>query len=198
MLRKFSLFIFISAVVITSIYASSLIQYKIDTNHSNIGFAVSIMGGLSEVHGKFTDFEIELFNDEKDITKSKVKAVIKTASIDTGINQRDEHLRTADFFDAEKYPEIIFESKKIKKQGDGFVAVGNLTMHGITKQIELPFKITGVENNKEKRRKNVGYVAEIILNRKDFGINWEHNSVPNFVGNDVKIRINLITKLIKY
>ena len=69
------------------------------------------MGGLSEVHRKFADFDIELFSEEKEITKSKVKATIKTASINTGIDGRDEHLRTADFFDAEKYPEIIFESK---------------------------------------------------------------------------------------
>lgn len=197
MLRKY-LPVLVVLATLTSVYAANLIPYKIDTNHSNIGFAVSIMGGLSEVHGKFTDFEIELLNDEKDITKSKVKAVIKPASINTGIDQRDSHLRTADFFDAEKYPEIIFESKKIKKQGDGFVAIGNLTMHGITKEIELPFRITGVEDNKEKRRKNVGYLAELTLNRKDFGINWQHGAVPNFVGDEVKIKINLITKLVKY
>ena len=184
--------------VLTSVYAGNVIQYKIDKNHSNIGFAVSIMGGLSEVHGKFTDFEIELLNDEKDIAKSKVRAVIKTASIDTGIDQRDAHLRTADFFDAEKYPEIVFESTKIKKKGKGFIAAGNLSMHGVTKEIELPFEITGIKDDPEKRRKNVGYRAQMLLDRREFKINWQHNSVPNFVGDKVKININLITRLIKY
>jgi polyisoprenoid-binding protein YceI len=197
MLKKTFSLCFITILFIT-VYADTLIQYKIDKNHSNVGFAVSIMGGLSEVHGKFSDFNIELFNDEQDITKSKVKAVIKAASIDTGIDGRDEHLRTADFFDAEKYPDITFESKQIKKAGKGFVATGDLTMHGVTKEVSLPFKIAGVKDNKKERKKNVGYVAEMSLNRKDFGINWEHSAVPNFVGDNVKIKIHLITGLIKY
>src|SRR5712692_9203225 len=78
-------------------------QYPIDTNHSTVGFSVSIMDGLSKVNGKFTDFAVTLTNDEKDITKSSVSVVIKTASINTGITARDNHLRSVDFFDVEKY-----------------------------------------------------------------------------------------------
>ena len=73
-------------------------QYPIDTNHSTVGFSVSIMDGLSRVNGKFTDFTVTLTNDEKDITKSSVNVVIKAASINTGIPARDTHLRSADFF----------------------------------------------------------------------------------------------------
>lgn len=185
--------------VLTTVLVAGVIQYKIDKNHSNIGFAVPIMGGLSEVHGKFTDFDIELLNDENDITRSKVRAVIKAASIDTGISQRDDHLRTADFFDAEKHPEIVFQSKRIKRTGKRrFVATGDLTMHGVTREITLPISITGVIDDQKERKKTVGYVAETVLNRRDFGINWQHSSVPDFVGDKVRIRINLITRVIKY
>ena len=82
-------------------------QYPIDNNHSTVGFSVPILGGLSKVRGKFTDFAITLTNDEKDITKSSVNVVIKATSINTGIEGRDKHLRTADFFDVEKFTRCI-------------------------------------------------------------------------------------------
>ncbi len=122
-------------------------QYPIDTNHSTVGFSVSIMDGLSRVNGKFTDFTVTLTNDEKDITKSSVNVVIKAASINTGIPARDTHLRSADFFDAEKYPEITFQSKRIEKKGKQLFALGTFTMHGVSKEIALPFQITGVNKD---------------------------------------------------
>ena len=91
--------------------------YPIDNNHSTVGFSVPILGGLSQVKGKFTDFTITLNNDEKDITKSSVTVVIKATSVDTGIEGRDRHLRNADFFDVEKFPEITFKSERIEKKG---------------------------------------------------------------------------------
>ena len=91
--------------------------YPIDNNHSTVGFSVPILGGLSQVKGKFTDFAITINNDEKDITKSSVSVVIKATSVDTGIEGRDRHLRTADFFDVEKFPEITFKSERIEKKG---------------------------------------------------------------------------------
>src|SRR5437868_4851663 len=110
------------SLFITVAYAGTTREYKIDNNHSTIGFSVPILGGLSQVSGKFADFNITLQSDEQDITKSTVKVTIKTASIDTGIAARDEHLRTPDFFDAARFPEITFESTQIKKQGKAFAA----------------------------------------------------------------------------
>jgi len=173
-------------------------QYRIDTNHSTIGFAVSIMGGLSKVNGKFTDFTITLINDEKDVTKSSVNVVIKATSISTGITDRDKHLRTADFFDVDKYPEITFQSRRIEKKGKQLVAIGTFTMHGVSKEIQLPFTITGVEKDPVAKKMNVGYSARITLNRRDFGINWQHQTVANFVGDNVEIEINLITRAIDF
>ena len=171
-------------------------QYRIDNNHSTVGFSVPIMGGLSKVSGKFTDFTVTLTNDEKDITKSSVSVVIKTASINTGIAARDNHLKTADFFEVEKYPEITFQSKSIEKKGKQLIAVGTFTMHGVSKEIALPFAITGTSKDPAAQKMNIGYAARITLNRRDFGINWQHPSVPNFVGDNVEIEINLITKAI--
>ena len=171
-------------------------QYPIDANHSTVGFSVSIMDGLSKVNGKFIDFTVTLTNDEKDITKSSVSVVIKAASINTGITARDNHLRSADFLDVEKYPEITFQSKRIEKKGKQLFAVGTFTMHGVSKEIALPFQITGVNKDSASKKMNLGYSARIVLNRRDFGINWRHQSVPNFVGDNVEIEIDLITKAI--
>lgn len=171
--------------------------YPIDTNHSTVGFTVSIMNGLSKVKGKFTDFSITLNHDEKDITRSSVTVVIKPVSIDTGIEGRDKHLRSADFFDVEKYPEIRFVSERVVKKGKQFIAHGSLTVHGVTKAIELPFSITGTRTDATGKKKSIGYSARMSLNRRDFGINWNHQSVPNFVGDFVDVEIDLITRAIE-
>ena len=171
-------------------------QYRIDNNHSTVGFSVPIMNGLSQVNGKFTDFTIALTHDQKDITKSSVNVVIKAASINTGIAARDNHLRTADFFEVEKYPEITFQSKQIQKKGKQLIAVGTFTMHGVSKEIALPFTITGVDKDPVAKKMTIGYAARLTLNRRDFGINWRHQSVPNFVGDTVGVEINLITRAI--
>jgi len=195
MLRKSILTILLVSVSIAG-QVSTGRQYPIDTNHSTVGFSVPIMGGLSKVKGKFTDFNINLTNDERDITKSSVNVVIKAASVDTGIDGRDKHLRTADFFDVEKFPEITFQSSRIEKRGKQLIAHGTLTMHGVSKEIALPFTITGVDENADKTKKNTGYSASLVLNRRDYGINYEHKTVPNFVGDNITVEIDLITRAI--
>jgi polyisoprenoid-binding protein YceI len=171
-------------------------QYPIDMNHSNVGFSVPIMGGLSKVKGKFTDFTVNLTDDEKDITKSSVSVSIKVASINTGIEGRDKHLKTADFFDVEKFPEITFQSTKIEKKGKQLIAHGTLTMHGVAKEIDLPFTVTGVTETADKTKKNVGYSASIVLNRRDYGINYTNKNSPNFVGDNITVEIDLITRAV--
>jgi len=195
MLRKSILTLFaLSLTVVAQVSTSK--TYPIDNGHSTVGFSVPIMGGLSKVKGKFTDFTINLTNDEKDITKSSVNVVIKATSVDTGIDARDKHLRTAEFFDVEKFPEITFQSSSIEKKGKQFIAHGPLTMHGVTKEIALPFTITGVTESADKTKKNVGYSANLVLNRRDFGINYTHKTVPNFIGDDITVEIDLITRAI--
>lgn len=197
MLKKNLLVLFLFSTITTA-QVNTIRQYPIDTNHSTIGFSVSIMNGLSRVNGKFTDFTVTLTNDEKDITKSSVNVVIKAASINTGIPARDTHLRSAEFFEVEKYPEITFQSKRIEKKGKQLFALGTFTMHGVSKEITLPFQITGVNKDLASKKMNLGYSARIVLNRRDFGINWTHPKVPNFVGDNVEIEINLITRAIDF
>ena len=175
---------------------NTLKPYPIDNGHSTVGFSVPILNGLSKVKGKFTDFSITLNSDEKDITKSSVVVVIKPASIDTGIERRDNHLRSADFFDVEKFPEIRFQSTRIEKRGKSFVAHGTLTVKGVSKEIALPFSITGSNKDATGKKMNIGYSARMTLNRRDYGITWSHRDVPNFVGDNIDVEIDLITRVI--
>src|SRR5918998_1761997 len=145
-------------------------KYDADTAHSNVGFSIPILGGLSHVRGKFTDFTVTIVHDDADVTKSSVNAVIKTTSIDTGIERRDAHLRNADFFDVEKFPEITFQSSRIEKRGKNFIAHGTFTMHGVSKEIALPFTINGMRKDEKTGKTTLGVTARATLNRRDYGI----------------------------
>lgn len=166
-------------------------EYTIDKAHSSVAFSVKHMV-VNNVKGLFEDYSGTILYDEKDITKSSVKAVIKTASIDTGNEKRDEHLRNADFFDAQKYPEITFASKRIMKQGDGYAAVGTLTMHGVSKEVTIPFTVAGPIKDPWGNLR-MGVEGGLTINRQDFGISWSKtmDSGGLVVGNDVKIELNL-------
>lgn len=169
-------------------------KYDIDAAHSNIGFSIPILGGLSHVRGKFSDFTVTIVYDDKDVAKSSVNAVIKATSIDTGIERRDNHLRSADFFEVEKHPEITFTSSRVVKKGKGFSAYGTFTMHGISKEIELPFTINGVNRDEKTGKTVLGVTARTTVNRKDYGINFSRPDSPSFLGDMVEIELNLITR----
>jgi polyisoprenoid-binding protein YceI len=176
-------------------FFGAVTKYETDTNHSNVGFSIPIMGGLSHVRGKFTDFKVEIIYDDKDITKSSVNAVIKTASIDTGVERRDAHLRTADFFDAEKNPEITFKSTRVEKKGKNFIAHGTFTMHGVSKEIALPFTINGVTKDaKDPSKTTLGLTARTTISKKEYGMTWARPDNLNFLGDMVEIELNIITR----
>jgi polyisoprenoid-binding protein YceI len=168
-------------------------RYAADVAHSNVGFSIPILGGLSHVRGKFNDFSVEIVHDDKDVTKSTVRAVIKAASIDTGIERRDAHLRTADFFDAEKFPEITFQSTRVERKGRQLVAHGSFTMRGVTKEIALPFTINGVRQAPDGKT-TLGVTARAAVNRRDFGINFARPDNPDFLGDMVEVELNVITR----
>ena len=174
--------------------SSSSTQYGVDKNHSTVGFTVPILGGLSRVSGKFTDFDVQITYDEADITKSSVNATIKAASIDTGIENRDKHLRTADFFDVEKYPDITFQSKRVEKKGNKLTAFGTFTMHGVAKEIAIPFTITGKFKDPASGNETIGFAANLTLNREDYGIAFKRKDNPTFIGDEIEIELSLITR----
>lgn len=194
MLKRSALSALLAVLLAATSAPAATTKYDIDAAHSNIGFSIPVAGGLSHVRGKFNEFTATIVHDDRDVTKSSVEATIKTASIDTGIERRDAHLRTADFFDAEKYPEITFKSTRIEKSGKGFVAHGTFTMHGVSKQIALPFTINGVTKDEKTGKTTLGATARATLKRSDYGINFSRPDNPNFLGDSVEIELNLITR----
>lgn len=180
-------------LLLSNLSSASLQPYKVDKNHSTIGFSITIMNGLSRVTGKFTDFNVNLQYDDKAPADSSVTATIKTASINTGIAARDNDLKSPLFFDAEKYPEITFASKRVESRATGIVVVGDFSMHGVTKEIALPISLSGTYTD------NLGIIrgfsATMHLNRRDYGIIWKHNALPDYIGDDVTVEINLIASV---
>lgn len=194
MRRKLFIPSLLSLLIAATPFFGAVTKYETDAAHSNVGFSIPIVGGLSHVRGKFTDFTVAIIYDDKDVTKSSVNAVIKTASIDTGIERRDAHLRTADFFDAEKNPEITFKSSRIEKKGKNLIAHGTFTMRGVAKEIALPFTINGVKRDEKTGKTTLGLTARTTLNRKDFGVSYSNPDNPNFLGDMVGIELNIITR----
>lgn len=168
-------------------------SYSFDKAHSFIQFSV-IHTGLAEVPGFFRDFTGSVNFDAKDITKSSVEFTAKATSIDTGVAGRDNHLRTADFFEVDKYPDITFKSTKVEKKGKGFLLTGDFTMKGVTKSITFPFRIAGWLPANDKSGGKMGIAAETTINRRDYGVNWGSNlpgtSIPA-VSDTVKISLQI-------
>jgi len=192
--NKLFLLIFSLIFISTSIIAAD--NYVADKAHTNIGFTVKHMV-VTTVLGKFKDYEIDFVFDEKDLSKSSVKATIKTASIFTDNEDRDNHLRSADFFDAGNYPEITFISNAIMKKSERYVAKGILTIRGISKEIELPFEILGPVNDPYGYTK-LGIDASLKINRLDYGVNWNKTLDTGgvLVSNDVNIKLDVeLTKV---
>jgi len=150
------------------------------------------MGGMSKVTGKFTDFDVAVVYDEGDITKSSVNATIRVASIDTGIPDRDKDLRSDGFFDADKFPTITFVSHSIEKKDGKIIAHGTLTMKGVAKEIDLPITPAGEFQLPNNGKKLIGFHASMKLNRRDYGITWEHQALATFVGDEVTVNIDII------
>ena len=166
-------------------------DYKIDPAHSIIGFAVRHLE-INWVEGRFKDFEGTVHYDAKDVTRSSVEFTAKVESIDTGIAPRDKHLRTADFFDVEKYPTLAFKSTRVERKGkDAFVLHGDLTLKGVTKPVQLPFQVAGAVQDPWGNTR-FGVQAETKLNRRDFGINYGSAFAGGLdVGNEVNITLRL-------
>ena len=197
--------------------ASAADTYQIDRAHSSLGFAVRHLT-VSTVNGEFTDYSGTIQFDKADPSMFTAEVNIKTASIDTRQKQRDDHLRGADFFDAEKFPEISFKSKKLspcsgalEKPRDPtapmpgladatnpqlFIGVfrltGDLTMHGVTKEISILLTIAGPVKG-PMGGEVIGLSAETTINRQDFGVSWNKalDSGGYVVGDEVKISVNL-------
>lgn len=172
--------------------AAQAAELVADPAHSNIGFAVKHLK-VSTVNGNFGDFSGTVNLDEKDITKSKIDFVVKVESINTSNLKRDDHLRSADFFDVKKFPEARFTSSSIKAKGkDQYQLEGNLSLHGVTKKISLSVTSLGKVKDPWGVEKTL-FQAEGQISRKDFGIvyNAPLESGGVLISDEVALKIDL-------
>lgn len=150
--------------------------YDLDPRHSYIGFRIMHMG-LAEVPGSFRDFSGKVNYDGADISKSSVNFTAKVTSVDTGVEGRDKHLRTKDFFEVETYPEMSFKSTKVEKKGKNLLVTGDFTLKGVTKSVTIPFTVNGM-NKDDKGGVKMGISAQTTINRQDYNVKWG-NKLPN-------------------
>ncbi len=157
-------------VVIMAAFTTLNNVWKNDAPHSQLGFTVKHLG-ISDVSGTFNDFDVTVKSVNPDFSDAVFELTAKVASIDTRVDARDQHLKSADFFDAEKYPLITFKSKTIQKAGDNkFKLTGDLTMHGVTKEITMDLVHTGKVENQMAKKQVAGFQLTGVLKRSDFGI----------------------------
>jgi polyisoprenoid-binding protein YceI len=166
--------------------------WKIDPAHSAANFTVRHLG-ISNVHGHFGGVTGEIVLDPADLTKSSVKATIDTTTVDTGVPMRDTDLKSDHFFDVAKYPAMTFASKSITKSGDGYSVTGDLTMHGVTKEVVLAMDSPSgeVAMGKQTRR---GFEATTTIHRKDFGLTFGETLTKAgdaMIGDDIKVTLEV-------
>ena len=182
----------IAAILFLSTSLSSAAEYTIDPTHSDAIFKVKHMG-ISTVTGKFDTFSGSFEFDQQNVEISKAAATIATASINTGVEKRDEHLRSADFFDAEKFPQISFVSQEITDvQGNTFRIHGDLTMHGVTQPVVLEAELGGVVKDPWGNER-AAFTASTTINRKEFGLTYAQvlETGGLLVGEEVQILLEI-------
>jgi polyisoprenoid-binding protein YceI len=166
-------------------------RWNVDPEHSTIEFRVAHML-VSKTTGHFTDYQGFIDMDAEAGTVKAIEAMIKTASVTTNHGKRDAHLRNADFFDVEKYPTMSYRMKHYEKTADGYQAVGELTLRGVTKDVTLTGNFNGVAKDPWGNLR-AGFNAEGKLNRKDFGIVWSKTLDGGglVVGDEVLIKLDI-------
>lgn len=190
-IRRFVPVLALLATALAATVTTAADTYTMDRSHSNVGFRIRHL--VSNVTGRFTDFSGTIQLDAADPAKSSVAFTIKATSIDTAEPKRDAHLKSPDFFDVEKFPELTFTSTKIAKgAGSAYQVTGNFTMHGVTKEITIPVEFLGTSKDPWGNER-AGFSASFVLNRKDYGVEWNKvlDAGGTLVGNDVTASIDL-------
>lgn len=166
--------------------------WTIDPTHSGIHFSVRHMV-VSKVRGKFADWKGTLSLEVDDPARSRVEAVIDAASIDTGVADRDTHLRSPDFLDVASYPEIVFRSTRVEKADEEtYRLVGELSLHGVTREVTLDVEFGGLAKDPWGNER-AGFTARARLDRKDFGLQWNQvlETGGVLVGDRIDVEIEL-------
>jgi polyisoprenoid-binding protein YceI len=171
-------------------------KWVIDPTHSEIGFKIRHLM-ITNVSGNFKEFEVEVETEGEDFTTAKIEARIKAASINTNNLQRDEHLRSADFFEAEKNPEIFFTSTMVEKAGhENFLLHGNLTLKGITGPVKLQVAYSGITKDPWGSQR-AGFVIIGKINRSEWGVTFNTVLETGGVALSDEVKINCEVQLVK-
>lgn len=185
----------IKMAVLTSLVMTSTLfaaTYKIDAAHSDVGFSISHLG-ISKVKGEFKDLNGQInWNGKDDVQNASFKGEIAVDSIDTQNKKRDDHLVSADFFNANKNPNITFESKEVKKRFGKLSVIGNLTINGVTKEVKIPVTINGPVTDPWGNEK-IGIQGKLTIDRKDYGLTWNKTLDKGgvLIGEEVDIVLNI-------
>jgi polyisoprenoid-binding protein YceI len=163
--------------------------WEIDSAHSAVEF--SIRHFLTAVPGRFNQFDGTITFDPEHLDRSEVSFTVQAASIDTRNADRDRHLRSPDFFDAEKFPTLRFESSSFTRANSELRVTGELTIHGVTQEVTVPVEFLGRLDT--PRGSKAGFAANFTINRKDFDITWNRNLDQGgaVLGEEVEIRVNI-------
>jgi polyisoprenoid-binding protein YceI len=189
-MKLFSSLFFV--LLFTSVIASAETTYTVDPSHTNVNFSVSHMV-ISTVTGKFSDVNGTLVSSKDDFSDAKINIIIQSKSITTDNDKRDEHLRSADFFDVTKFPEATFKSTSIKKNGkDKYVIKGDLTMHGVTKSVDLSATFKGKAKSPWGQTV-AAFKGTTTFDRKDWGLTWNKAMEAGgvLVGEEIELTFNV-------
>ncbi len=185
------------ALLLLSPSLASAAAWTLDADHSNVGFKVRHLM-VSNVKGSFEKYSGVVDLNDMDITKSKADVTIETASVNTNVQKRDEHLRSADFFNVAKYPTMTFVSKKWSRGAKGALKVtGELTLHGVTKEVVLSVAPFSKESKDPWGNLRRGTSATATINRKDFGLVWNKALETGGVAVGEEVQITLEVELVK-
>jgi polyisoprenoid-binding protein YceI len=189
MIRKIQTYLV--ALFLTASFAQAS-EWGIDPQHSGLAFRVKHMM-ISNVKGRFEKFDVQLNYDETNLSNSSVKAVIETASISTDNEKRDTHLRSADFFDVEKFPQATFISRRFVKTDEGIQVIGDLTIRGVTREVTVNIDEITPQQKDPWGGTRFGVSASAKLDRTAFGLLWNQTLETGgvLVDNDVYINIDL-------
>jgi polyisoprenoid-binding protein YceI len=184
-------------VAATLILAASTVfaqtsSWKIDPAHSAAAFTVRHMG-ISNVHGRFSNLAGTVTLNDGDISKSTVNATVDVSTVDTGNSARDGHLKSPDFFDVAHYPQMSFASKQIVKKNEKLSVIGDLTLHGVTRQVELALDGPSKDAADGQGHIHRGFSAEGTINRQDFGMKFAGTTPGGdaMVGDEIKIELDV-------
>ena len=160
----------LSVFFVLTAFTAAVTTWKNDKAHSQLGFSITHLG-ISDISGTFNDFDVHVPSSKADFSDAVFSLKANVNSIDTRVEDRDKHLKSADFFDAAKYPEITFKSTSLQKRGkDNYKLLGNLTMHGVTKPVTLDLEYRGATQNPMNKATTAGFRLEGVIKRSDFNI----------------------------